>query len=78
MKAAGLGREVALHRRHGFPNAVMHDVEHVDADSQADARPARLQTVTRPGFARRGGMAYFQEELLEPCVDDGGTPNCAI
>jgi hypothetical protein len=23
-------------------------------------------------------MADFQEELLEPCVDDGGTPNCAI
>jgi hypothetical protein len=33
-------REVALHRRHGFPNTVMHDVEHVDADSEAGASPA--------------------------------------
>ncbi len=23
-------------------------------------------------------MAYFQEELFEPCIDDGGTPNGAI
>jgi hypothetical protein len=71
-------REVALHSRHGLPNAVMHDVEHVDADSEAGASPAGAQAVTRPCFARRGGMAYFQEELLEPCVDDGGTPNGAI
>jgi hypothetical protein len=33
-------REVALHRGHGFPNAVMHDVEHVDTDSEASASPA--------------------------------------
>ena len=33
-------REVALNSRHGLPNAVMHDVEHVDADSEAGAGPA--------------------------------------
>ena len=33
-------REVTLHRGHGFPNAVMHDVEHVDTNSEAGASPA--------------------------------------
>ena len=33
-------REVALNSRHGLPNAVMHDVEHVDADSEAGAGPS--------------------------------------
>ena len=33
-------REVALHRGHGFPNAVMHDVKHVDTDGEAGAGTA--------------------------------------
>ena len=33
-------REVALNSRHGLPNAVMHDVKHVDADSEAGAGPS--------------------------------------
>ncbi len=32
-------REVSLHHSHGFPNDVMHDVEHVDANSEADLAP---------------------------------------
>jgi hypothetical protein len=33
-------REVLLHRGHGLPDAVMHDVEHVDADSKTGASAA--------------------------------------
>ena len=32
-------REILLHHDHGFPDAVMHDVEHVDTDSKGAAAP---------------------------------------
>jgi hypothetical protein len=33
-------REVMLHSNHGFPDSVMHDVEHVDTNCETGTRPS--------------------------------------
>ena len=50
----------------GLPDAVMHDVEHVDADRKTGADAAGTKAVIRPGFAYGGGVADQRKKLLEP------------
>ena len=59
-------REVLLHRGHGLPDAVMHDVEHVDANRKTGACATGTKAVTRPGFTCGGGVADQRQKLLEP------------
>jgi len=59
-------REILLHIGHGLPDAVMHDVEHVDADRKTGADAAGTKAVIRPGFAYGGGVADQRKKLLEP------------
>ena len=59
-------REVLLHRGHGLPDAVMHDVEHVDANRETGACAAGTKAVTRPGFTCGGGVADQRQKLFEP------------
>jgi hypothetical protein len=58
-------REILLHNGHGLPDAVMHDVEHVDANRKTGAGAAGAKAVARPGFACGGGVAEQRKKLLE-------------